>query len=250
MSSKSEEETAWYVSILRLLKKAQVPFLIGGAYALWKYTGVRRPTKDLDVFLRSEDLVRALKVIEEAGWQTEITARHWIGKAFHKTYLIDFIVGLANGIGQVDDSWFEKPPRASLFGLTVPIVGLEDMIWSKAFVMERDRFDGADIAHLFLEHGKNLDWPRLRERFSAHEEVLLSHLLLFRYIYPSSRHIIPARVLQSLWNISQKNGFVPSRLCRGTLFSRTQYVADVERHGYEDARLPPHGALTAQQILE
>ena len=34
------------------------------------------------------------------------------------------------------------------------------------------------------------------------------------------------------------------RVCRGTLLSREQYLPDVERFGYEDARLQPHGALT------
>jgi hypothetical protein len=34
------------------------------------------------------------------------------------------------------------------------------------------------------------------------------------------------------------------RICRGTLTSRAQYLVDIERWGYEDARLAPHGSMT------
>src|SRR5207247_8628464 len=34
------------------------------------------------------------------------------------------------------------------------------------------------------------------------------------------------------------------RICRGTLTSRAQYLVDIERWGYEDARLVPHGSMT------
>jgi hypothetical protein len=244
------EETAWYKHILRLLQKAQVPYLIGGAYALLKYTAVRRPTKDLDIFLRPRDLEPALKALSKAGVRTELTARHWIGKAFHKNYLVDFIVGLANGVGQVDDVWFANQRRGVLFGLSLPLMAPEEMIWSKAFVMERDRFDGADIAHLFLSHGSDLDWERLLHHFRSHEEVLLAHLYLFRYIFPKGSKTIPSYLLPRLQKALPKLSKKDAHLCRGTLFSRTQYTVDVERRGYKDARLPPYGTLTAQQILE
>jgi hypothetical protein len=248
--TKADEEMKWYKHILKLLRHERIPFLIGGAYALWKYTGVRRPTKDLDLFMRPRHLEHTLKIIQKTGVKTELTARHWIGKAFHKEYLVDFIVGLANGVGQVDDVWFLNRQKKYLFGLMLPFMAPEEMIWSKAFVMERDRFDGADIAHLFLTEGKTLDWKRLMNHFTSHEEVLLSHLSLFRYIYPHARKLIPNYVESRLRDVAAKTASSSPRLCRGTLFSRTQYVADVERLGYEDARLPPHGVLTPQQILE
>jgi hypothetical protein len=35
----------------------------------------------------------------------------------------------------------------------VRIAPLEEIIWQKAYIMERERFDGADIAHLLLKCG-------------------------------------------------------------------------------------------------
>jgi hypothetical protein len=35
--------------------------------------------------------------------------------------------------------------------------------------------------------------------------------------------------------------------CQGTLLSRSQYLPDLER-GYRDARLPPYGRLTPDEV--
>ena len=75
--------------------------------------------------------------------------------------------------------------------MPVQIAPAEETIWSKAFVMERERFDGADVAHLILGHGDKLDWQRLLERFGPHWRVLLAHLVLFGFIFPSARSRVP-----------------------------------------------------------
>ena len=62
---------------------------------------------------------------------------------------------------------------------------VEEMIWSKAFLMERERFDGADVLHLMRARQKEINWPRLLSRFGEHWRVLLSHLVLFPYVYPN-----------------------------------------------------------------
>jgi hypothetical protein len=248
----SAAELHWYREALQALERARVPFLVGGAFALWKYTGVRRPTKDLDIFLCGKDMPRALSVLRHEGCRTEITARHWLGKAHYKDFFIDLITGLANGVSEVDASWFETPVRAELFGAPFPFVSPEDMIWAKAFVMERERFDGADIAHLLLAQGPRLDWRWIARRFEKYPLVLLSHLSLFAFIYPQAADIVPGWLRRQLFQswMRPRSARRPVPLCNGTLFSRTQYAPDVERCGFIDARLRPYGRLTPRQILE
>jgi len=53
--------------------------------------------------------------------------------------------------------------------------------------MERERFDGGDIAHLIRGSGRDLDWQRLLNRFGPHWRVLFSHLVMFGFCYPSER---------------------------------------------------------------
>ena len=45
--------------------------------------------------------------------------------------------------------------------------------------MERERFDGADVAHIIRGWGHQMDWNRLIERYESHWRVLYTHLVLF-----------------------------------------------------------------------
>jgi len=122
------------------------------------------------------------------------------------------------------------------------------MIWSKSFVMERERFDGADVLHIIRRSGRDLDWQRLRRRFGEHGNVLLAHLLLFLFAYPDARDVVPEWLLDDLWSRRSIPPDVPDRVCRGTLLSRAQYLVDVHGWGYGDARLAPIGHMTEEEV--
>ena len=67
------------------------------------------------------------------------------------------------------------------------LVPAEEQLWSKAFVQDRDRFDGADVIHLILRAAAKIDWDSSPRFAGGHERVLLAHLILFGYAYPSER---------------------------------------------------------------
>ncbi|MBU8897641.1 hypothetical protein DRW03_23495 [Corallococcus sp. H22C18031201] len=222
-----------------LLLDAGVPFVVGGAYAYATYTGIYRDTKDLDLFPRKVDAERALSILEKDGWRTERTDEVWLYKAFKGEYFVDFIFSSGNGVAVVDDAWFAHARVARVFGHDCLVAPAEEMIWSKAFVNERERYDGADVNHLLLKAGPTLDWERLLRRFDRYWEVLLSHLMMFRFAYPSERDIIPdwvmaelvGRTLQSI-----RDGGWDDKLCRGNLVSRVNYHVDIHHWGFRDGR--------------
>jgi hypothetical protein len=118
------------------------------------------------------------------------------------------------------------------------------------FIMERNRYDGVDVAHLLLATADRLDWQRLLSYLDEHWRVLLSHLLLFGFIYPSERTHVPEQIMHQLvQRLQQEFGSAsPSqRLCQGTLLSHTDYRIDIELWGYQDARVQPVGTLTEAQ---
>ena len=109
-----------------------------------------------------------------AGYETELVFSHWLAKIRSPEGFIDVIFSSGNGVATVDDGWFEHATRGRVLGVPVKIAPAEETIWSKAFVMERERYDGADVAHLILAHGERLDWKRLLARFGPHWRVLLA----------------------------------------------------------------------------
>lgn len=251
----SNESAEVYVRAVKALRDAGVRFLIGGAYALTQYTGVQRRTKDLDVFCHPNEAERILDVLSRAGFQTTLPYPHWLGKAYSGDDYVDVIFSSSNGIAVVDEDWYTHAVHGEIFGLPVWFCPPEETIWSKAWVMDRERFDGADIAHLLRACGESMDWERLMRRFGPeHYQVLLFHLLHFGFVYPNERPKVPEGTMRTL--LDRLTGDVEGtawsaaaeRVCRGTLFSGEQYRIDVEKWGYEDARVHPHGPLTLEDV--
>jgi len=242
----------FYRHALEVLRAADMPVLVGGAYAFARYTGIVRHTKDIDLFLRQADVDAALAAFAAAGYPGELVYEHWLAKVFSNGHFVDLIFNLGNGIGPVDDQWLESAEDAVLLGVPVRLVGPDDMIWSKVFVMDRGRYDGADIAHLLRALGHRLNWRRLLARFDRHWRVLLSHLVMFGYVYPGERDRIPGWVMHELIRRLQRESGSREKwansLCQGPLLSPTEYRIDIEEWGYRDARLPPDGELTPGQI--
>ena len=238
----------FYRDALALMSKSGIPFLVGGAFALQRYTGLARDTKDIDIFVKPEDIKQTLATFERAGFATQLPYPHWLAKANCGEHFIDIIFSSGNGLAVVDDEWFAAAPDAEVMGMPVKLSPVEEIIWSKAFIMERERFDGADVAHLLHATAQSLDWPRLLRRFDGHWQVLFTHLVLFGYIYPTERHLIPNWVMSQLTEKFQA-GVSPAseRICRGTYLSRAQYLPDITDWGYLDARVVPEGPMTAEQ---
>ncbi|MDP9191740.1 MAG: nucleotidyltransferase family protein [Acidobacteriota bacterium] len=236
---------------MSILTRADVPHLVGGAYAYARYTGVERHTKDFDIFIRKEDFDRAAEAFEAAGYESELTFPHWLGKAYGKGEdFVDLIFSAGNGVATVDDRWFEHAVPDKVFGVDTLLIPAEEMIWSKGLIMERERYDGADVAHVIHAVGEKLDWERLIERFGPFWRALYAHIILFGFSYPSARAKVPARVIEELTErVRQETeaGNSRERICYGTIISRQQYLKDIGEWGYKDARLV-HATMSEAEI--
>jgi hypothetical protein len=239
----SPETADFYRGVIDTLDRAGARYLVGGAYALAYYTGVIRHTKDFDIFVRPEDARPILDLLSAAGCETELTFPHWLGKAYRGLDFCDVIFSSGNGVARVDELWFQHALPATVLGKAVYLTPAEEMVWSKGYVLERERYDGADICHLLRARGEQLDWERLLMRFGSHWRVLLSHLVLFGFVYPGERTKIPEWVMEELLQQLHEEASAPdadAQLCQGTLLSRTQYLNDIQEWGYHDARLAEH----------
>jgi hypothetical protein len=245
----SEELGRAYAEALRRLSGSSIPFLIGGAHGLMRYLEVERETKDLDVFICPGDIHRTLRFFQERGHRTELTFPHWLGKIHCGPGFIDVIFSSGNSIARVDADWFANARDGEVLGIPVKLCPPEEMIWSKAFVQERERFDGADVMHLIHHFGEGLDWQRLIDRFDVHWRVLFGFIVMFGFVYPDQRHRVPAWVVDTLnarFLREQSDG--PDKVCNGTLLSREQYLHDVCVNGYQDARTIPPARMKPEEL--
>jgi len=242
----------FYRRVMESLNDAGLPFLVGGGFALGHYTAVQRDTKDFDIFVRREEYDPIMKVLAQAGFDTELTFPHWLGKASCQHGYVDVIFNSGNGVAYVDDGWFKHATPGQVFGVDVLLCPVEETIWSKAFIMERERYDAADIMHLILAHAEHLDWARILVRFGPHWRVLFSHLCLFGFIYPSERDRIPEWVMTGLMDRLDHELRTPppiEKTCQGTLLSREQYLPDVQRWGLTDARHTSASSMSPDDVV-
>jgi hypothetical protein len=239
---------AFYRHVLDLLEASGIRFLVGGAYAFERHTGIDRRSCDFDVFVLPEDARPVLDHCKAHGYRTRLTHPHWLGKVYHQRFYVDIIFSSGNGLVRVDPAWFTHAVHGEVLGRRVRLCPVEEMIWSKSFVMERERFDGADVMHLIRAAGSELDWERLLERYGPFWRVLLGHLVFFGFTYPSERDRVPEPFMRKLLSRLREpeNGPDGVPLCLGTLLSRTQYLPDLS-WGYRDGRLA-HRIMTPEDI--
>jgi hypothetical protein len=231
------EAEEFYIEGLKLLTQCDAPYLISGTYAVTTYTGIIRPTKDLDLFCKASDYPRILAFFRDHGFEIEVLDERWIAKVFKGKYFFDVIFSCRTTEIPITDEWFDGAPTIEIYGSPVRIIKPTELIWSKIFVQDRYRYDGADVAHVILKQHDNIDWERLMRCMELHWEVLLTHLINFRYIYPADRDLIPRWVMDELLaRMSQHMDMPPSkvRVCRGRLFSPRDYITDINEWGYAD----------------
>lgn len=236
----SSIEPAWsieaqmcYRDALQTLLAARIPFVVGGAFAIHKHTGIWRETKDLDFLLPPEHVPEALRQLREAGFTTSVEDPVWLAKARRGNHFVDLITGIGNASLVVDRPWIERSISDSVLGIPCRILAAEECLVSKIFVAFRERFDGADVVHLILACGRTLDWDRLMLLIGSHWELLLWSLVLFAYVYPAHTAVVP----QAIWDDLSARFSLKIRFpdkdapFRGSLVDPRMFAIDVEEWG-------------------
>ncbi|MBV9340216.1 MAG: nucleotidyltransferase [Acidobacteria bacterium] len=231
-----EEAATLYREVLVAMNDDQIPYAVAGAFALAKYTGIWRMTKDLDLFIKPENVPAALESLRRHSFWCETLDPVWLSKAHRGEYFVDLISGMSNAVIMVDDSWMARTQPAVIAGVASRIICAEDLVASKLFVIRKERFDGADIAHVIYRTRGKLDWPRVLELAGEHWEILLWALILYRYVYPAHTDFVPtslwqdllARYLQLVGRPAVAAAF------RGSLVDENMFAIDVKEWGLEN----------------
>jgi hypothetical protein len=231
---KRQEEL--FRDVLILLNGKAIPFAVSGAFALQFHTGICRDTKDLDIFLSAEDASIALSCLAKDGFECEVCDPVWLAKARRDKYFVDLITGMSNAVITVDASWIRNSHPANILGVATRLLAPEELIASKLFVTRRERFDGADIAHVIYATRGELEWGRILQHVGEHWEILLWALLLFRYVYPCNSNYVPAHLWQDLIGrlteaISHPD---PHQTFRGSLIDDHMFAIDLKEWGLDN----------------
>jgi len=108
--------------VLELLERLRIPYAVAGAFALLTHTGISRATKDLDIFLTSENSAKALRELERHGFHCEVCDPVWLAKVHRDDYFVDLITGMSSATFCVTDSWIHNALPASVLGVSTRVL--------------------------------------------------------------------------------------------------------------------------------
>lgn len=227
------EQQLLFREILSLLERERVAYAVAGAFALQQHTGICRDTKDLDLFLTSGSVCSALKLLRREGFECEICDPVWLFKAHRGEFFVDLITGMSNAAIVVENSWIERAKPAIISGVHTRVLAAEELLASKLFVTRRERFDGADIAHILYGTSGKLDWQRILQLAGENWEMLFWALVLFHFAYPAQTDFVPREVWRDLTRRFENSlaNPDPSAPFRGSLIDDKMFAIDVNEWG-------------------
>lgn len=142
-------------------REAEVPFLLAGSVAVWAQGGPEK-RNDLDFVVKREDAERALAALEGAGMRTEHPPEDWLYKAWDGDVLVDVIFepfGLP-----IDDQVIARGRELNVLAMSIPVMGLEDILHSKLLALDEHYADYSSLIGLARAVREQVDWDDVRTR--------------------------------------------------------------------------------------
>ena len=191
-----------YRQAIQAVRRAGVRFLVGGGFGLAAYTGRWRNTKDMDLYVLPADRERTIQALTEAGFGDYYDSlpydRGWIYRSTRDGIIIDIIWSMANQRAQVDEQWFAHARPVVIRGQELKVVPLEEFLWCKLYIIQRDHCDWTDVLNLIYAVGPQIDWDRVLKRLEDDVPVLRAVLTLFGWLSPSRAAKLPQKLRDQL----------------------------------------------------
>ncbi len=220
---------AEYRLAMEAARKAGIRFLVGGGFSLAAYTGRWRNTKDIDLYIRRSDCEAMISALSGEGFVDYFDERPydrgWIYRSVRNKVIVDIIWSMANRRAGVDKLWFERARAVAIREETVQLVPVEELLWCKLYILQRDHCDWPDVFNLLYATGVQLDWRHLLERVGADSPLLRATLTVFDWLCPGRAAELPMWMRRRMGLGGQIRGGDTARNDRINLLDRRKWFA-------------------------
>jgi hypothetical protein len=143
------------------LNDAEIPFLLAGSLAVWAQGGPEK-RRDLDFVVKREDAERAIEALESIGMRSERPPEDWLLKAWDDGICVDVIFEPLDL--PIDDRVLARGRELNVLAMTVPVMALEDVLYSKLLALNEHYTDYTGLIGLARAVREQVDWDDLRVR--------------------------------------------------------------------------------------
>lgn len=198
----TDEQWETYQAAIQAIRRANIRFMLGGGFAMAVYTGRWRNTKDIDLYIQPNDRDAAVAALTKAGFTDYFEQlpydRKWIYRSTRSGVIVDIIWSMANQRAQVDEHWFNAAPLLQMRGECLAIIPMEEFVWCKLYILQRDHCDWTDVMNVLFAAGTRLDWDHLLWRLEEDWPVLKALLTLYGWVCPRRASQLPGSLRKRL----------------------------------------------------
>ncbi len=189
---------AVYAEFIAEASRRGIPFAVGGGLAVSAYSDCVRNTKDMDIYIMEKDSRIVMEISRELRFTEYTTVPYdptWSYRSCRDGYILDFLWKMLNGRAWVDENWVTKGWELKVRGTAFRLLPVEELVWSKLYIMRNDRTDWPDIISLLYARGAELNWPRLLANLGEDRLLLGGVVSLLRWLCPGHVSTFP----DSIW---------------------------------------------------
>lgn len=197
----SPSQLAVYGQLLDAAARAGIRLAIGGGLATSAYSGYVRNTKDMDLYVVEPDQKKLMKLMSEQGFAEYNAVDYdptWSYRGSRRGFVVDLLWRMLNGRGAVDEVWTSMGWELSVDGFTLRLIPPEELIWSKLYILRRERADWPDILNIIYAQGPAMDWDRLLTKIGDDVAVLAAIMSLFCWMCPGRAAALPDWIWKKL----------------------------------------------------
>ena len=143
-----------------MLKQAEIPFALGGSFAVYAHGG-HSSDHDVDFLIREQDDDRALEALVAAGFTAERPPEDWLVKVYDERP--DGGPDLPAGRAPVTDETFADTVVRPVDAIHMPVLSATQLMVHKLLSFSQHYCDFARGLPLARSLREQIDWDRVRK---------------------------------------------------------------------------------------
>jgi hypothetical protein len=190
-----QHEWDLYRRVLEAAEQQDLRFAIGGGLAFSAYARRWRNTKDMDLYVLPEERQAMIDLVRASGFVDYFNRdpydRNWIFRGYREGVIVDVIWQMANQRAQVAPPWLARSMEITIRGVPVRLLSVEELIWAKLYVLQRERCDWPDLLNVISVQGDQMDWAYLFDQLGDDAPVLGGVMNVLGWMCPDQVQRLP-----------------------------------------------------------